>query len=87
MARLGGDEFAVILSSLGDQDLAKKVMNRIVEACGLPFVFENVRLNMGASVGLAFFPEDALELNKLIEFADLKMYEHKRARKVINLNV
>jgi predicted signal transduction protein with EAL and GGDEF domain len=42
---------------------------------------------MGASVGLAFFPEDALELNKLIEFADLKMYEHKRARKVINLNV
>ncbi|WP_151812213.1 sensor domain-containing diguanylate cyclase [Acinetobacter bereziniae] len=87
VARLGGDEFAVILSSLADQDLANKVMNRIVEACGLPFVFENVKLNMGASVGLAFFPEDALELNKLIEFADLKMYEHKRARKVINLNV
>lgn len=86
VARLGGDEFAVILSSLGDQELAKKVMNRIVEACGLPFVFENVKLTMGASVGLALFPEDGIELNKLIEFADLKMYEHKRSRKMINLN-
>lgn len=86
VARLGGDEFAVILSSLGDQELAKNVMNRIVEACGLPFVFENVKLTMGASVGLALFPEDGIELNKLIEFADLKMYEHKRSRKMINLN-
>ncbi|MFW1994333.1 diguanylate cyclase domain-containing protein [Acinetobacter guillouiae] len=86
VARLGGDEFAVILSSLRDQELAKKVMNRIVEACGLPFVFENVKLTMGASVGLALFPEDGIELNKLIEFADLKMYEHKRSRKMINLN-
>ncbi len=85
VARLGGDEFAVILSHVADQELAKNAMNRIVEACGLPFVFENIKLNMGASVGLALFPEDGLELNKLIEFADLKMYENKRARKGITL--
>ncbi|MCG7221028.1 sensor domain-containing diguanylate cyclase [Acinetobacter sp. AG3] len=66
VARLGGDEFAVILSSLGDQELAKKVMNRIVEACGLPFVFENVKLTMGASVGLALFPEDGIEVDQEI---------------------
>lgn len=81
VARLGGDEFAVILSGVANQDIARKAMNRIVEACGLPFIFENVKLDMGASVGLALFPEDGLELNKLIEFADLKMYENKRIRK------
>ena len=85
VARLGGDEFAVILTSVADQELAKNAMNRIVEACGLPFVFENIKLNMGASVGLALFPENAIELNQLIEFADLKMYENKRARKAVIL--
>lgn len=85
VARLGGDEFAVILSPVADQELAKNAMNRIVEACGLPFVFENIKLKMGASVGLAIFPEDGIELNKLIEFADLKMYENKRARKGIRM--
>lgn len=84
VARLGGDEFAVILSGVANQEIAKKAMNRIVEACGLPFIFENVKLDMGASVGLALFPEDGLELNKLIEFADLKMYENKRIRKGVN---
>lgn len=87
VARLGGDEFAVILSGVANQELAKKAMNRIVEACGLPFIFENVKLDMGASVGLALFPEDGLELNKLIEFADLKMYENKRIRKGVNYSL
>ncbi|WP_089605477.1 sensor domain-containing diguanylate cyclase [Acinetobacter piscicola] len=87
VARLGGDEFAVILSGVANQEIAKKAMNRIVEACGLPFIFENVKLDMGASVGLALFPEDGLELNKLIEFADLKMYENKRIRKGVNYSL
>ena len=83
VARLGGDEFAVILSGIGDLEIAKSAMNRIVEACGLPFIFENIKINMGASVGMALFPEDGLELNKLIECADMKMYVNKRERKSI----
>ncbi len=80
-ARLGGDEFAVILTSIADVDLAAKAMNRIAETCGLPFVFENINLKIGASIGLAIFPEDAQSVEQLMDSADVKMYANKRARK------
>lgn len=86
VARLGGDEFAVILTSIANQDIAKSAMNRIANACGLPFVFENVRLNMGASIGLAVYPEDAHGLDQLLECADLKMYKNKRERKKMHVD-
>ncbi|MDM1756587.1 MULTISPECIES: sensor domain-containing diguanylate cyclase [Acinetobacter] len=85
VARLGGDEFAVILSSVENQALAKTAMNRISEACGLPFVFENIDLKIGASLGLAIFPKDAQSIDQLIECADLNMYEDKRERKSVKM--
>lgn len=87
VARLGGDEFAVILSSVADQELATSVMNRVAQVCGLPFVFENIKLTIGASVGLAFYPMDAAELNQLIECTDQKMYAHKRQKKSLSLSI
>lgn len=86
VARLGGDEFAVILTSIANQELAKSMMNRIAQACGLPFIFENVQLSIGASIGLAVYSEDAQGLEQLLECADLKMYENKREKKQIHLN-
>lgn len=82
VARLGGDEFAVILTNIADLDLATKAMNRIAETCGLPFVFENLSLKIGASIGLAVYPEDAQSIDQLMETADLKMYDNKRQRKM-----
>ncbi|MGE8683467.1 MAG: diguanylate cyclase domain-containing protein [Acinetobacter sp.] len=85
VARLGGDEFAVILTNIANHDLAKAAMNRIAESCGLPFAFEQVSLKIGASIGLALFPEDAQSIDQLVEMADLKMYANKRMRKQINI--
>lgn len=83
VARLGGDEFAVILASVENQELARQAMNRISETCGLPFVFENLDLKIGASLGLAIYPKDADGIDQLIECADLNMYHDKRSRKQI----
>ena len=85
VARLGGDEFAVVLSSIAHQDLATSAMNRIADSCGLPFVFENISLKIGASVGLALYPNDGGNIEHLLEHADLKMYADKRQRKMRNV--
>lgn len=81
VARLGGDEFAIILSPLETTEHAKAAMNRIAEACHLPFVFENIHLKLGASIGLAMYPHDALQLEHLLEHADLQMYQSKKLKK------
>ena len=82
VARLGGDEFAVILSPIANAEFAKSAMNRIAKACDLPFFFDNIQLDLGASIGLALYPEDSASLEELIECADLKMYDAKRIKKL-----
>lgn len=85
VARLGGDEFVVILTALPSCDQAKHVMVRIIDTCSEPFMFESLQLKMGASIGVAFYPIDALDIEKLLECADLHMYMNKRERKNVTV--
>lgn len=80
-ARLGGDEFGVILYDLQERDSAAAKAARIADEISRPFVFEDRPLELGASVGVAVFPEDGEEMDALIEWADRSMYATKRARK------
>jgi len=82
VARLGGDEFGIILSAVDDRDAAEQAVRRFSEAL-LPgeLEFEELRLPLGASVGLALFADDATELADLLDFADQAMYADKRRRK------
>jgi diguanylate cyclase (GGDEF)-like protein len=81
VARLGGDEFGVILPELLDRSSAELVANRMGKEICLPFYFEDKPLKLDASIGMAIFPEDANELDTLIEKADQSMYQVKRSRK------
>lgn len=81
VARLGGDEFGVLLSELPDRDGAVQVAERMTRAIRQPFTFEEAALPIDASIGLALFPEDATELDSLVEWADRSMYAVKRSRK------
>ncbi len=81
VARLGGDEFGVVLSQLEGRDGAARVADRMALEISLPFAFEDVALPIEASIGLALFPEDATELDALVEQADRSMYAVKRSRK------
>lgn len=82
VARVGGDEFGIILSRVDNRKCAKEKCKQIAEKIGLPFQFENRDLNLGASIGLAVYPEDGKSVDELIESADQSMYEKKRERKM-----
>ncbi|MBW3554959.1 MAG: EAL domain-containing protein [Gemmatimonadetes bacterium] len=77
LARLGGDEFAVILTEVRDVEAAGRVAHRILESMPASAVAEGHEVPVGASIGVAMFPEDAEELEELLKAADLSMYRAK----------
>jgi diguanylate cyclase (GGDEF)-like protein len=73
VARLGGDEFAVLLPPGQGRDGAARAGARILEAIERPFEVEGLELDIGASVGIALFPEHATEDEELLRRADVAM--------------
>jgi diguanylate cyclase (GGDEF)-like protein len=79
VARYGGEEFAVILIEI-ERDKAMEVaerLRRMVEAARVPF--DDGELKVTASFGVACFPDDAEDKQKLIEAADSALYRVKAA--------
>ena len=81
VARLGGDEFGIILPGIRDRSVAESAVARIRSEFPAPLTFEGASLAIEASIGLAVFPEDAGDLDELLETADKLMYRDKQARK------
>ena len=82
LARLGGDEFIIVAGDLPiDTPVAQIVRActaRIDEALRKPFTIASQKLTVGASVGVAVFPDDAADEVLLRRLADHRMYEQKR---------
>lgn len=80
VARIGGDEFAVLLPQSQTQEEAATIAERVLERLREPFYFEDHRVFISASVGIAFHaagsgPED------LLRNADTAMYAAKTGGK------
>jgi len=79
VARLGGDEFAVLLPQQRNGCSAHEVAERIVAALRRPFALAGcVSMEIGVSIGLGLFPDDAENGSKLMQCADVAMYDAKR---------
>jgi diguanylate cyclase (GGDEF)-like protein len=78
-ARYGGDEFAIILPET-DREEAGRAAERILDAFqGQPFVGEQRGpVPIGASIGVATFPQDGRTATELIDAADQALYRVKR---------
>lgn len=78
VARTGGDEFAVILDEPTSREDAERVARSLVELLDEPFNLGEQTVRVGASVGIAIYPEDASDAEALCIAADLRMYDSKR---------
>jgi diguanylate cyclase (GGDEF)-like protein/PAS domain S-box-containing protein len=78
MARLGGDEFAIILLARNDQPRANAVAKRVLDRLRQPFAVKGGEVTVSASVGIAVYPDDALNAETLIKYADTAMYQAKQ---------
>ncbi|MYN44847.1 EAL domain-containing protein [Pseudoduganella sp. FT93W] len=78
LARLGGDEFAVLLGELGSPDDAMRVAGKLLEVLKVPYTLRHQQIYSGASIGIAFLPDDAGNVDTLLRYADMAMYQAKQ---------
>lgn len=79
-ARLGGDEFAVIQRVAVAPRDAARLAERLVAAMAEPYEIDGVRIEIGASIGIAFAPDDSIDADEILRLADLALYHSKADR-------
>ncbi|MEQ6341754.1 MAG: diguanylate cyclase [Gammaproteobacteria bacterium] len=79
VARLGGDEFAIILADVDNWIGAELVASKLAEALAEPMSVQDLSLNIGASLGMAIYPDVTTDEIDLVKHADDAMYRAKQA--------
>jgi diguanylate cyclase len=77
--RYGGDEFVIWYEGL-DSVTAESVAQDIVFACRQPLLVNNNQFEIGASIGVACYPEHGTKIDELFKRADIAMYHAKKLR-------
>ena len=80
VARLGGDEFAILTSYI-ERSQVESFINRIIKDVERVITVDDQKLYVGLSIGVASYPKDGLDVDTLIQHADIAMYSAKRENK------
>ena len=81
VARLGGDEFVIVCNDLRKANDVQILVDRIHEAMSTPIDVENYPMKVGASMGVALYPDHGQTAESLLAAADEFMYAQKAHRK------
>ncbi len=77
LSRFGGDEFTLLLPEVRTRDDVVVIATKILDRLGGPFVIDGHELFVGASIGIAIYPEAGETEEALIQNADIAMYHVK----------
>ena len=77
LARLGGDEFIVIMNNLKEFHFASVLAQKIIDILEVPIEVEGEELFISCSIGISLYPQDSIDENELLKFADIAMYRSK----------
>lgn len=77
VARLGGDEFAIIwpLQTMS-ADIEQRLAG-LINDLKVPYIVEGNEATSGASIGAAYFPQQATDIKTLLQYADMALYRAK----------
>ncbi|MGE5465767.1 MAG: EAL domain-containing protein [Methanocella sp.] len=78
VARLGGDEFGIVVTNLDHEKSGYRVAQKIIEALARPFYSPGKEAFVSASIGLAVYPWDGMDAERLTRNADTAMYKAKQ---------
>ncbi|HPQ67515.1 MAG TPA: EAL domain-containing protein [bacterium] len=81
ISRLGGDEFTVLLTNVFETDSVIRIAKDILKILAPPFEIEGEKLYVTTSIGIAFSPNDSTDIQSLVKYADMAMYDAKQKGK------
>ncbi|ARN73042.1 EAL domain-containing protein [Oceanicoccus sagamiensis] len=81
LSRFGGDEFTLLLPEVKNADAAVHIAEKILADIKKPFQLGNREVFIGASIGIAIYPESGEDMDALIKNADIAMYRVKKTGK------
>lgn len=81
LARLGGDEFVVFLPEVEAMQDAEAVARKIIASLSEPYPIDDIEARVTASVGIAMAPADGVDVETLLQHADIALYDAKSSGK------
>ncbi|MGE5503142.1 MAG: diguanylate cyclase domain-containing protein [Actinomycetota bacterium] len=79
VARVGGDEFVVVIEEIARPAEAALVSRKIIDILAKPVDVDGTPCTVGASIGVAVFPDDGYTMDEVCKAADIAMYRVKRS--------
>lgn len=79
-ARVGGDEFVLVVTDVASMFEITELINRVKCSIELPIETTKGNMSVGASIGYSCYPDEASNLDELINIADERMYQEKSTR-------
>ncbi|NLY76158.1 MAG: EAL domain-containing protein [Firmicutes bacterium] len=79
--RIGGDEFIICVPGFIETKEVDSFANQILQSFNEPFELENKRIHLTASMGIAIYPDHAVDVIELLKNADIAMFKAKELGK------
>lgn len=80
VARVGGDEFVILISN-NTKEQVHQLACSVLEQIEQPIILNGQRINVAASMGICFYPDDGENAKDLLRNADIAMYKAKQQGK------
>lgn len=77
LARVGGDEFVIAAEFERPENVAL-LAGRLIDALSQPVMLDVGQVEIGLSIGIALFPDDAISQQELMRAADVALYRTKK---------
>ena len=80
-ARFGGDEFVLVLSDLNTAEDSAMVAKKVLSVLTEPIELSDHTVQVGASIGIALYPDHGHNAEAVLKHADIAMYDVKDSGK------
>jgi diguanylate cyclase (GGDEF)-like protein len=80
IVRMGGDEFILVQRLVRSDDDVKSMARQISEQVSAPYCIDGFDIVIGASIGIALFPQDGRSVEALLSRSDRALYRAKTER-------